>query len=261
MQFRCMKPIFIRDLITHKLTRPALRDSVHYQLRQVKAIVVHWTANQSKGANAQANRNYFNNGAPGPGGTFRPASAHYLVDSNTIIQALPDTEVGFHCGDKPLGQYKPAGKEMIKGTRLTPNYFTIGLELCANADGNWTETCDNGAMLAATLLYKHGLDLANLLRHFDVTGKKCPLPMIQEWAWMAFVKNVMIYLQQLDALNLHAAIVDTDELNVRKGPTAKYPVAYTLLKNERVLVEEIPALGWVSIGQDQWVKANFLRPV
>ncbi|MFT5917530.1 MAG: N-acetylmuramoyl-L-alanine amidase, partial [Bacteroidia bacterium] len=54
------------------------------KLKSLKAVIIHWTANKSRGADAQANRNYFNNLRPQhlPDGRVRKvyASAHYMVD-------------------------------------------------------------------------------------------------------------------------------------------------------------------------------------
>ena len=53
-------------LITNKIARP-------YRNIIPTFIVIHWTANESKGSNAEANARYFNKGE-------RAASAHYCID-------------------------------------------------------------------------------------------------------------------------------------------------------------------------------------
>ncbi|MEL6866296.1 MAG: N-acetylmuramoyl-L-alanine amidase, partial [Bacteroidota bacterium] len=85
-----MLPI-TKQFLTHRRTRPALRNRSWYTIRQLKGIVAHWTANRSRGADAMANRNYFNT-------TDRYASAHYIIDDHSIIQCLPDHEVAYHVG-------------------------------------------------------------------------------------------------------------------------------------------------------------------
>jgi len=85
------------------------------KIAKVKGVVVHWTANLSKGADAQANRNYFNT-------TTRAASAHLNVDDKELIACLPwkkgEAEVGYHVGAK-------AYKSGIVSKLGTPNYSTI----------------------------------------------------------------------------------------------------------------------------------------
>lgn len=163
-----MLPI-TRNYLTSRRTRPALRNRKWYTLRRLKGVVIHWTANESVGADALANRNYFNT-------TDRYASAHYLVDDGSIVQVLPDHEVGYHVGGR---YYKPIG-ESIREDGLTPNYFLIGIEMCVNKDGNWNKTYQNSVELAAHLLNKYNFTVNDLYRHYDITGKLCPMMMIDE---------------------------------------------------------------------------------
>lgn len=246
-----------RQLITNTLTRPALRkvNGANYNLREVRAIIAHWTANKNKGAHAMANRNYFNNGSPGPGGTFRSASAHYCVDSNQIVQCLPDNEVGFHIGG---ARYKSAGMNLMKGYRgLTPNYFAIGFEMCVNSDGDWDKTRSNSVQLAAHLLFKHGLGIDSLLRHYDITGKDCPKMYIDESLWGHFKYLVNLVLQT-EYSQYRRAVVSTNDLNVRSGPNATSGVVRVLSKGEPVVIFRTLANGWAEIESNQFVNSKFL---
>lgn len=247
-----------RELITNTLTRPALRkvNGGNYKLREVRAIIAHWTANTSKGADAMANRNYFNNGSPGPGGTFRSASAHYCVDSTEIVQCLPDDEVGFHVGGV---RYKRDGYKVIEGYRgLTPNYFTIGFEMCVNSDGDWNYTRTNSIQLAAYLLIKHGLTLDNLLRHYDITGKDCPKMFIDESEWRIFKNAVETQLLKYAQRDWVRKTNTANNLNVRFGPGIQYGVNYFLQKNEPVVVFNQTASGWAQIGEGLYVNSKYL---
>jgi len=244
-----------RDLLTHIRTRPALRpNGSAYRIRNVKAIVVHWTANTSPKADAKANRSYFNQG-------FRSASAHYIVDSNTVLQCIPDTEVSFNCGDKPEGRYRPAGLAMVQGTRLTPNYFTIGVEMCVNSDGDFAKTQQLTIELCARLLIKHRLTPDQLLRHFDVTGKKCPKPFLENIPWLEFKIMVIEVWKQLLQSRPHNELVSTKTLNVRSGYGVEYPVLYELYQGEPVTIFEMAPNGWARIGEGEWVNAKFLTSI
>ena len=163
----------ITELLLTNHNRPYLKNPEFYQIRELKAIVLHWTANLNKGANAKAHYNYHNT-------TQRKASAHYFVDSKEIVQILPDNEVGYHVGDRATLDkttrkrgYAITGQEIIKGTRLTPNFFTVGIEMCVNLDGDFKETLRNTVELIRYLRSIHGANIP-LVRHYDVTGKKCP---------------------------------------------------------------------------------------
>lgn len=145
------------------------------KLIKLKGIVIHWTANTNAGANAVANRNYFNT-------TAVSASAHYVVDDRSIIQCVPDNEVAYHVG---ASKYTAIGQDIKEGA-YSPNYFLVGIEMCVNRDSNWSITYMNTVELAAYLLKKHNLQIDRLYRHYDITGKDCPRMMLEEAAWNEF---------------------------------------------------------------------------
>lgn len=125
-----------------------------------KALVIHWTANLNARADAVANRNYFNSGVA--------ASAHYIVDDHQIVQCIPEDEMAYHVGAKT---YKPAALQKLSSY---PNNCTLGIEMCVNADGDFTKTYQNTVELATDILKGHGWGVDRLWRHYDVTGKDCP---------------------------------------------------------------------------------------
>lgn len=239
-----------RQFLTHQISRPALRDRQGFRLRAVRAIVMHWTANTDKGAHALANRNYFNLGS-------RYASAHYVVDDHSIIQCLPDNEVGYHVGAK---RYEPAGRALMAGTGLNPNYYTLGIEMCVNKDGDWVKTYGASAELAAYLLIKHNPPEPQLLRHFDITGKDCPKMMITPEPWQAFKDLVdTIWLEMAKAVRWRATCTAID-LNVRSGPGMEYPVISQLYISEPVSVIDENG-NWCQIDTGGWVFGNFLARI
>ncbi|MBG9945567.1 N-acetylmuramoyl-L-alanine amidase [Brevibacillus formosus] len=145
----------IKDMyLTNKNARPGTRITP-------RGVVIHWTANEGKGANAVANRNYFNKPTTIP-------SAHYCVDDKQIIRCLPENEMGYHVGAK---SYKP---EAIKRLSSYPNNCTIGIEMCVNKDGDFSQMYQNTLELTADILKRYGWGVEHLWRHFDITGKNCP---------------------------------------------------------------------------------------
>lgn len=141
-------------LLTNKNARPGTRITP-------RGLVIHWTANEGKGANAVANRNYFNK-------PTTEASAHYIVDDRQIVRCLPENEMGYHVGAK---SYKP---EALKQLSSYPNNCTIGIEMCVNADGDFKAMYQRTVELAADILRRYGWGVDHLWRHYDVTGKNCP---------------------------------------------------------------------------------------
>jgi hypothetical protein len=132
-----------------------------------KGLVIHWTANTGAGANAQANRNFFNNRT----GTY--GSAHLVGDSKEIVAALPytpkDVEEAYHVG---------ANTYYTKQFGTYPNDGSIGYEMCVNKDGNFRESYKRAVWTFAYLCKVYGFSpTTDILRHYDVTRKDCPLPM------------------------------------------------------------------------------------
>lgn len=250
-----------QHFITHPITRPAVRPNTGstYMLRRASAVVMHWTANKSSGADALAHREFFNNGSPGAGGVPRAASAHYGVDSWRAIQYIPTNEVAFHCGDKPLGRYKKAGRDLItqKGAP-TPNYYTIGIEMCVNEDGDWAKTYTRSAELAARELVRFNLPIeGGLLRHFDITGKKCPDMMLKEEDWIAFKAAVRDQITALESRMLWRGVCNTEKTNVRPLPGMKSGPVGTLYQGEPVLISERSG-NWLRVIGSGWVFADLI---
>jgi N-acetylmuramoyl-L-alanine amidase CwlA len=157
------------------------------KLNKVTGVIVHWTANEENGANAVANRNYFNRAwkgtqdnafeinddANGNPVKFRYASAHLNVDDHQLVECLPwkkgEAEMGYHVG---AANYISGICDKLGDTY--PNRVTIGLEICVNADGDFKKAYANGVIVIAMILKEHGLGIDSLFRHYDITGKLCP---------------------------------------------------------------------------------------
>jgi N-acetylmuramoyl-L-alanine amidase len=226
------------------------------KLTNLKAIIIHWTANKSIGANAIANRNYFNtkpyiyvrdkNGEK----VIVYASAHYIVDDKSIIKCIPDDEVGYHVGAKSYKQliYNIIG--VPNGD--SPNNYTIGIEMCVNSDGDFSKARQNTIELTDYLLRMHNLNTQNVYRHFDITGKDCPKMLLDDTIWKHF-------LNEVDEINLlgQDLRVNTAELNVRTGAGTNFPIKRKLHNGD--LVNKIGQEGkWYKIGSDEWIHSDYV---
>lgn len=179
------------DLLDNKMVRPMTK------LKKVKAIVVHYTGNTGKGANARANRNYWNNIKD----KTLIASAHYVIDNKEIILAIPEDEKAYHVGSKT---YKEKGKALFETQNDNPNNYTIGIEMCVNSDGDFGLVYKHTVELCAELLKKYNLTIDNLLRHYDITGKICPAMLIKDEDWNKFKERVAIEMKEVGAIvNVH----------------------------------------------------------
>lgn len=166
-----------RLLTPNEWSRPQLK------IRELKAIVIHWTANPN--ANAKQNWLFFEAKKTGMGGY---GSAHYIIGQDgEIIQAIPNNEIAYHCGtdkeDPESGQIyttyarKKFGHYAVHFQTTSPNFCTLGIELCpTDYDGHFTEKTINAAVeLCAYLCIKHSLTADDITTHHEIVGwKDCP---------------------------------------------------------------------------------------
>lgn len=126
---------------------------------------------------AEANAKYYSR-TPNIG-----ASAHYFVghesEGAAVWQSVAEGDTAWHCGAKDYRHPK------------CRNANSIGIEMCCHQDnaGNWyidEDTYRAAAYLGRDIMDRHRIPLKNVLRHYDVTGKLCPRPLIDEDKWTAF---------------------------------------------------------------------------
>ena len=123
-------------------------------LEKVNGIVIHYTANP--GTTAKQNRNYFN-GLKDSKKT--KASAHFVIGlEGEIVQCIPCNEIAYASNDR--------------------NQDTISIECChPGKNGKFNKkTYHSLVKLCAWLCARYEIaDKADIIRHYDVTGKLCPL--------------------------------------------------------------------------------------
>ena len=142
-------------------------------LEEVKGIVVHYTANP--GTTAIQNRSYFESVKDTQ---KTKASSHFVVGlEGEIVQCIPSTEISYASNER--------------------NVDTLSIECCHKDEtGQFTqETYDSLVELTAWLCGKFNLPVENVIRHYDVTGKECPIYYVKnEDAWKRFKEDVQKYL-------------------------------------------------------------------
>ena len=151
-------------------------------IADIKYIVIHYTAND--GDTAKGNGNYFANNIVG-------VSAHYFVDDGSIINSVPDDYIAWAVGGSKY-KYTKGGTFYGKCT----NANSISIELCdtkKNGVYDFTEaTMKNAADLVKLLMEKYTVPVERVIRHYDVTGKVCPKPFVDdEKAWKEFKERLV----------------------------------------------------------------------
>lgn len=234
-------------LTPNQYSRPTTKRS------QTTKIAVHYVGNPN--TSAIANRNYFE-GLKDTHSAY--VSAHYVVGlEGEVIQCIPDDEIGY--------------------TTNQANAYSIGIETChSKSDGVFNDkTYISLCELCAVLLKKYDLTVNDLIRHYDVTKKQCPLDwsptkyqseVIATAKWNRFKqdvqtvlnggkvtrnntvgiteKNIVTNVQSVTPANTALGtpylikVIDTS-LNVRKNAGINYPVSCVIKKNEiYTIVEE-----------------------
>src|SRR5690625_2232520 len=137
--------------IRKHLVSPSIASRVTYgDKNPIKYIVIHETANTSKGANADAHARLQ------ASGNSRSASWHYQVDDKEIVQSFDDNKQCWHAGNKYYNQN------------------SIGIEICVNSDGNFKKAVDNAVKLTKHLMDKYNIPTSNVIQHNQASGKNCP---------------------------------------------------------------------------------------
>lgn len=146
-----------------------------------KYIVLHYTANN--GDTALNNAKYFYD-------TYRGASAHYFVDENEIVQVVSDKNVAWHCGSTSYVHSE------------CRNTNSIGIEMCSRqySDGTYyikDEVRERSLELVHYLMDKYDIPLTNVIRHYDVTGKICPAPFVNDLSLWNDFKSRLVLVEEI----------------------------------------------------------------
>lgn len=152
-------------------------------LSRIKYIVIHYTAND--GDSDEGNGNYFAN-------NIVQASAHYFVDGNSITQSVPDDYVAWSVGGKKYSDCNKTGGGKLYGQ--CTNYNSISIEMCDEVKNGKSDfsvaTIENTVALVKILMKKYNVDINRIIRHFDVNGKQCPLPYVDNAKWKEFKNKI-----------------------------------------------------------------------
>lgn len=167
----------------NKFTRPGTKRSF------TRNTVWHYTAN--RGASANNHFVYFGKTLPEQGKALEAeaakltgaakesklkeiiwASANVFIDRHKVLIIIPLDEIAYHA--------------------TSANPYSVGVELCIEEDGTFhPDTVKQAIEFGAKLMNDYGLKKEDNIRHYDVTGKICPKPWVDNpQAWERFKSNV-----------------------------------------------------------------------
>lgn len=166
-----MDQFLISDRITENLLTVNEYSRPGTKLEKVNGVVIHYVGNP--GTSAENNRNFFESLKDTH---ERSASSHYIVGlEGEIIQCVPLDEISYASNSR--------------------NKDTIAIECChPDSTGKFNSyTYDSLVELTAALCKSYGLNpLTDVIRHYDVTGKKCPVYYVEnEEEWRYFLTQVI----------------------------------------------------------------------
>ena len=145
------------------------------KLERVNAVVIHYVGNPN--TTAWQNRSYFENLAT-TGETSASSNLIVGMEGETLL-CVPLDEVAYCSNER--------------------NHDTVSIEFChPDADGKPTQaTYDALVRLTAWLCTLYGLDAQeDVIRHYDVIGKQCPLYFVENAAaWTQFKSDVAAAMQ------------------------------------------------------------------
>lgn len=149
----------------------------------VNKIIMHYTAN--KGGTAKNHRNYFNNLRD------RYASAHIFVDDTEALCIVPLNEVAYQAND--VQRYVNGSPYRgVPALLSNANFKAVGVEMCLDKKGNITAATFNRSVdVAVELCKKFKLSANDIVRHYDVTGKNCPAPWVNNPSEFTRFKNAV----------------------------------------------------------------------
>lgn len=159
-------------------------------------------------------------------------SVHYIVGAKAILKVLEDDWRGWHVGDK-------ATKEITNSNSIAVAMF----------NGNKDErerVIRNTIDLVDKLRRKYDIPIANIKRHCDVTGKKCPKMLLEEDNWNRFIIAVKGLREELNFLGIAVSAEEGSPIVLREAPNYESKVIKRYNLEDKIKVYRY---------RNNWVKA------
>lgn len=169
-------------------------------------------------------------------GNMGGVSVHYYIDDKDCWQMLAENEIGYHAADG----YSGPG-----------NTTSLAIEIIMDGSGKDYDTKaeDRGALLAAILLYRHGLTMNELTTHNRWYPKKyCPTYILPHWT--TFYNKVKTYYNNIKKQNSMTEEKPTDNNNKTGDSKILYRVqvgAFSVKANADKYAKEIKSKGFEAL--------------
>ena len=146
-------------------------------LNDIEYIVIHYTGN--KNDTATSNANYFKNY------NTRPAGAHFFISRNgEIVRSIPFSRTAWSVGGVKLNN------EGGKYYSICTNYNSVSIEFCDSVDKDFSQEQIESAKNLIKYIRSKCKNITHIIRHYDVTGKLCPIRYIDNNKWIELRKKL-----------------------------------------------------------------------
>lgn len=233
-------------------------------LSAIKAIVIHYTGGTNDTAENEGN--YFKNG------NTRSAGAHFFVGQDgAVVQSIALERTAWAVGGARYSDYQKTGGAKYYGTYKNAN--TVSIELCDNTTKDPSDKQVASVRELIAHIRKNCPNAKQIVRHFDITGKSCPLRMCNDSAWNNFLSrigNTQTAAQTAsNASNGKTSVsasksgytvkITASVLNVRKEPNSKAKITAKIKKGEvYTIVDESNGWGKLKSGAG-WIYLRYTK--
>lgn len=231
----------------------------------IKWIVIHFTAND--GDTDENNGKYFHNNVV-------KASAHYFVDSDSITQSVPDNYVAYSVGGT---KYNNGGG---KYHGQCTNSNSLSIELCDDVKNGKIypsdKTIENAIAFTKKKMDEYNISASHVIRHFDVTGKKCPAYWCgtdaKDKLWKTEFHNKLTESKPTPTptpsqpatssktVNYKVKVTADSGLNCRKEPNASAAKVTVYAKGATLTVTKESG-DWLYVNSKGWVNGKYTQKV
>lgn len=162
--------------------------AVKRSVKDIEYIVIHYTGGTKDTAKNEAD--YFATG------NYRSAGAHSFVDKNGLTsRSVYMTYTAWSVGDSSNGRGAYYGK--------CTNANSVSIELCGIAGSEITDSQLKALKKLIRYYGKKCPNINNIIRHYDVTTKRCPDPYCgntkKDAKWQALKSELMLELKKVRA--------------------------------------------------------------
>lgn len=226
-------------------TKPAHKSNYYSatkrKLQSIQYLVFHYTGNDCD--TDEANANYFTS-------PNRNASAHYFIDDDSVTCSVGDNYTAWSVGGGLQDKGSIYSSKGAKYYGKCTNANSISIELCdTTKDGKHTvskRTRKNAIQFTAKKMLELDININHVIRHFDVTGKLCPIYFVtDEKDWEKFKQELQT---ELHRLNTNAKITANCRFYKEMNDWNGY--YNSLIKGDKIKVINDIGNGWSAVSHN-----------